>query len=129
MKPFDHFAYILIYHTRNRVDTIRLATPEQIEKVLSNSDLNNESAVLSYRENLAVVKKVTELDPMYYAPEESRQQKMLFAWGIGNWLRLNGVQAYYFNVLARDEEWQKNVETFGAVCISKEPELRYKVKL
>lgn len=108
------------------MEAIRLATPEQIEKIAATSDLNNESAVLQFRDNLAVVKKITEMDPVYYAPEESTQHKMLFAWGVENWLRLNGVQAYYFSVNATDETWQKNLEKYGAIRCEAEPQIRYK---
>jgi hypothetical protein len=108
------------------MEAIKLATPEQVENIKATSDLNPESAVLSFRDNLAVVKKVTELDPIFYGPDETRQHKMLFAWGIENWLRLNGVPAYYFHVSAADETWQKNVETFGAIRCETEPQIHYK---
>lgn len=108
------------------MEPIKLATPEQIEKIVAISDMNSESAVLSFRDNLAVVKKVTELDPVFFGPEENTQHKMLFAWGIENWLRLNGVQAYYFNVSATDEVWQRNLEKYGAIRCSAQPDIRYK---
>jgi hypothetical protein len=111
------------------MDAIKIATPEQVERIAAQSDLNPESVVLQFRDNLTVIKKVTEMDPVFYAPEETTQHKMLFAWGVENWLRLNGVPAYYFNVLASDETWQRNLEKYGAECISTAPELRYRKTL
>ena len=108
------------------MEAIKLATPEQIKTIESKADLNNESAVLSFRDNLIVVKKVTEVDPAFFAEGETAQHKLLFSWGIESWLRLNGVQAYYFNVDVEDETWKRNLEKFGAERISKSPEYRYK---
>ena len=107
------------------MEDIKLATPEQVERIRLESDFSAQSAVLAMGEDLAVVKQVTELDPIFFAPDTGNSRKALFVWGIQNWMRLNGVPAYYFSVNAEDEKWQKVVTTFGAERVSKIPEIRF----
>jgi hypothetical protein len=109
------------------VDAIKLATPEQVSRIASTSDLGPTSAVLAMGEDLAVVKQITELDPVYFAPESTTARRLMFIWGIENWLRLTGAQAYYFSVLAdpSTETWRHNLETHGAKQQSFAPEIRY----
>ena len=109
------------------MDAIKLATAEQVKRIASTSDLGPTSAVLAMGDDLAVVKQVTELDPVYFAENSNTSRRLMFIWGIENWLRLTGVHAYYFDVLADEANstWRKVVETHGAKPRSFAPEIRY----
>ena len=113
------------------MDSIKLATPEQVEKIRATSDLGPTSVVLAMGEDLAVVKQVTEIDPVYFAENSNTSRRLMFIWGIENWLRLTGTPAYYFNVHADAENapWRKVVETHGAHMLSTDHEFRYKKEL
>lgn len=108
------------------MDSIKLATPEQVERIRSQSDLELPSTVLAMGEDLAVVKQVTEVDPVYFAESSPTSRRLMFIWGIENWLRLNGVPAYYFDVPTDNETWRHNVETHGAEQLSTGPVFHYK---
>ena len=108
------------------MDNIIIASPEQVERIRSQSDLGPSSLVLAMGEDLAVVKNLVEIDPVFYANGATNSRKLMFVWGIENWLRLTSTWAYYFNVKAEDSVWRKVVETHGAEAISEAPEIRYK---
>jgi hypothetical protein len=109
------------------MDPIKLATPAQVERIKGDVDSGTVGAVLAMGEDLAVVKQVTELDPVFFDAGSSTSRRLMFIWGIENWLRLNNTAHYYFNVLADEENsaWRKVVETHGAKPRSKAPEIRY----
>lgn len=111
------------------MDIIRIATPEEIEKIANDSDLTMASSVLTFGKDHAVLKQVTEVDPMFWDEGTSHQKKALFVWGIENILRFQGVREYYFNVHCTDEDYQKIVEKWGAQRVSTAPEYRYKKNL
>lgn len=113
------------------MDSIKLATPEQIEKIRATSDLGPTSLVYAMGEDLAVVKAVTEIDPVYFDANSNTSRRLLFIWGLENMLRGNGIPAYYFNTLADDANasWRKVVETHGAHQVSTAPEFRFKKEL
>ena len=108
------------------MDAIKLATAEQVERIRATSDLYPTSAVLAMGEDLAVIKAVTEVDPVYFAPDSSTSRRLMFIWGIENWLRLTGVQSYYFDVPVDNETWIHNVKTHGAEQLSTGPVYHYK---
>lgn len=105
---------------------IRLATPEEIQKIAETSDLTNASSVIAFEKAYAVVRKLLEVDPMHFEEGTPAYKKSLFIWGVENLLRLNGVPEFYFNVHVSDVDWIKTLEEFGAVRTSTEPEYRYK---
>ena len=107
------------------MDAIKLATPEQVERIRAESNLSDSSRVLAMGEDLAVLQQVTEVDPVFFAEGTSNSRKLMFIWGIENFLRLIGTRQYAFNIHAKDEAWQRVVETHGARTISTEPELRF----
>lgn len=109
------------------MDAIKLASAEQVERISKDVDWVPETVVLAMGEDLAVVKKVVELDPVFFAPESNTSRRLMFTWGVENWLRLNGTVNYFFNILADDESavWRKVVETHGAKARSKAPEIRF----
>lgn len=112
------------------MDAIRLATAQEIEGIKRGSDLNAQSTVIAFdrkggQSDIAVIRQVTELDPVYYAPETDDRRKALFIWSVENAMRLMGLGAYYFNMPVADEKWQHVVETWGAERLSPGPEYRY----
>lgn len=108
------------------MDDIVLATPDQVESIRAQSDLGPTSSVYAMGEDLAVVKQVFELDPVYFSPESTTARRLLFTWGLENMLRGIGVTAYYFNVPTGDDKWKHVVETHGAEQVSRAAEYRYK---
>lgn len=108
------------------MDAIKLATPEQIEKIRATADLPTIGAVLAMGEDLAVIKQVTELDPVYFAETSNTSRRLMFIWGIENYLRLTGVDRYYFDVPVDAETWRHNVETHGAEQLSTGAVYHYK---
>lgn len=111
---------------------IRLATPEEIQKIESFSDLHDGTTVLAFGEgddtDFAVLRNLIEIDPLISAKENTKR-KALFVWAIENMLRFQGVKRYYFNILPDNEEWKQAVEHWGAQQLSKAPELRFRKDL
>lgn len=112
------------------MDAIRLATSSEVEQIKQKAALNAQSTVIAFdrkggEPDLAVLRQVTELDPVCYAEETDDRRKALFVWAVENAMRLMGLGAYYFNLAASDEKWQRVVESWGAERLSKEPEYRY----
>src|SRR5579862_1382289 len=103
------FATSLVLNWRILLNAIKLATQEQIERIKDTADFVPTSQVLAMGEDLAVVKQVVEVDPVYFNEQSSTQRRLLFVWGIENWLRLVGTPVYYFNTSASDEAapWRK----------------------
>lgn len=111
------------------MDAIRIATPEQIEAVASKADLTPTSTVLAFGKELAVLRQVTEIDPVFFDEGSDIKRRMLFIWGMENMLRMVGVPEYYFNIHADEEAWKKSCETWGAKATSTAPEFRMKKAL
>ena len=115
------------------MDTIRLATPEEIETIKAKADITGMTTTLAFPgtqgTDFAVIRSVTEVDPVIFAETSSTQRRALFIWGIEIALRALGNPAYYFNVLAADEDWQKAIEHWGAERLSMAPEYRYRKSL
>lgn len=108
------------------MEAIKLATPEQVERIKEQSDLEVGSVVLALGEDLAVVRAVTELNPAFFDEKSTTQRRLMFIWGIENWLRLTNVPAYYFRAHPDNEAWLKVIKTHGAEQVSTAPELTFK---
>lgn len=109
------------------MDIVRLATPEEIEKIASTSDLTSASSVVTFGgKDFAVVRQCTEIDPMYFHPDSNTQRRLIFGMNLETTMRLNGVKEIYFNVPVADEKYIKVLETWGAIPTSREPEIRFK---
>lgn len=109
---------------------IRVATPEEIEKIRKGADLGPTSAVMAFDQregetHLAVVRTVVEVDPVFYVEGSSTAQKARFIWGLEERLIGANVGHYYFNVPAEDEAYARIVTEWGAKQQSKGPELRF----
>ncbi len=126
------------------MDKIRRATPEEIEILAPEADLNPSAIVAAFdnaatgRPDFAVLKQITVLDPVFFAEGTSGRRKLFFIWSIESILRREPsllvqnlpasgiVSEYYFDITVSDKKWCSVAEHYGARCISKEPELRFK---
>lgn len=116
------------------LDKIRLASPEEVESIHANADITPRSSVYAFerkegKPDLMVVRPCLEFDPMLMRPESGIARRVAFTWGLEGIARALGNTEYYFNVRCSDEDWIRNVEKFGAVRTSVEPEYRYKKSL
>jgi len=109
------------------MDIIRLATPEDIVDIADKMDITPASTVVTFGgKDFAVVRAVTELDPMIFAPDTGDRRKLLFLMNMETSLRLQGVKEVYFNIPADDEDYKRVMEHLGAENISEQPMLRFK---
>lgn len=110
------------------LEKIRLATPEEIEKIESNSNLTPMSKVLAMGDMYAVWRVAHELDPLH--PNGASTPRMYkFLWGIENIMRGSGVTEYFYNTPADDPTYHKFIEELGAQRLSKQPDYRWRVNL
>lgn len=109
------------------MESVRLATPEEIKTIAEHSDLTSATSVVTYGgRDFAVLRQCFEIDPMWFSPESNTKRKLLFAMNLETLLRFQGVKEIYFNVPARDETYINVLKTWGAEPTSQEPELRFK---
>jgi hypothetical protein len=112
------------------LDNLRLATREEVESIRLKSDLGPTSTVVAFEHgaqpsDLAVIKQVTELDPVFFQDASDTRRRVLFIWALENAMRIMGLGSYYFQVPVADETWIKNIEGWGAERLSTEPQFRY----
>lgn len=109
------------------MDTIRYATPEEIETIKDRSDLGPGCSVVTFGgKEFAVIRNVVELDPVIFAEDTSNSRKLFFTQALETFLRLTGTPFYYCNVHAHDEKWLETVKKNGAQATSTAPEIRFK---
>ena len=111
-----------------KLEKLRAANAEEIEKIKSESDLTPTSKVLQYGNITAVWRVTNELDPVFYN-ETPTPQRYLFLQAVLHFLMGTGSNEFYFNVPASDATYQNILEKLGAERTSKEPEFRYKITL
>ena len=109
---------------------LRLATPEEVERIKSESDLDSTCKVLgldtAMGTALAVIRVAVEVDPAFYPEGFGMKQIAMFTHDIENYLWAQNVGSYYFNVDPANEQWIHSIKTWGSEQISKQPELRFK---
>jgi hypothetical protein len=109
---------------------IRLATPEEVETIRLESDLDPSCKVLALDTAVgtakAVIRLAVEVDPAFYPEGFGIKQIAMFTHDIENCLWAQGALSYYFNVNPADEKWVGIVKSWGAEQVSKQPELRFK---
>jgi hypothetical protein len=109
------------------MDTVRLATPEEISNISTTSDLSYATSVFTYGgKDFAVIRNCFELDPMIFAPESNVKRMAIFAMNMETLLRFQGVKEIYFNVAADNHQFQEVLKTWGAEPTSPSVEIRYK---
>lgn len=118
------------------MDQIRLATAEEVEAIKLKADLEFATAIfaLPHKDgtpDLAVLRNVLELDPVFFSDKTGDQRKAYFITTLETHLRLSGLKGYYFNLLADEptKQWRQIVTKWGAQQVSVAPELRYKKSL
>lgn len=115
------------------MNRIRVATPEEVESVRKMGDLDDTTIVLALNTQqgvpLAVLRTVTEVDPVIYPPDLPVRMKAMFQRDIETVLAAKGVGKYYFNVHVSNEAMLKVTESLGAERMSTEPEYRFRVIL
>lgn len=116
------------------MEPVRLATEAEIKAIVKESDLTPASSVVAWgpegNADLAVLRQVSEIDPIYFREGCEDRRKLMFIWAIENAFRILGTpDSYYFNVHVEDEKWNKVLENFGAIRTSTAPEYRYKKSL
>lgn len=118
------------------MDKLRFATPAEVELIKFQSDLDPRlpGMVVAFENgakqpDLAVVKLVSEMDPVFFGPETSDRRKVQFMWALTNHLRLANVPVVYFNIAADDTVWQDVAKNFGAEQTTPVPVVRYKIQL
>src|SRR5271156_499102 len=110
------------------IKRIRVATPEEVEVIMSTKDGRGGSVLaLDAPEGTlsAVVRTLIEVDPVLYPDCASIRTKTVFQRDIETVLAAQGVLQYFFNIHASNESMLSVAKTFGAVQISTEPELRF----
>ena len=116
------------------LEPIRPATPEEIEKIKDHADLTANSSVLIFENNagepdIAVIRSVVELDPVFFGKDSSTRRKAAFIWGLQNILRNLGTREYYFMVDPANAEWTKLVKEWGAQETLEGPQMRFRKNL
>ena len=109
---------------------IRLATPEEIESIKAEADIDIGCVVYALDTakgtGLAVRRVCNEIDPMISPEGWEPRHRLLFSRDIETVLAAQGITHYYFNVDANEENWINSLKAWGAESQSKSPEIRMK---
>jgi hypothetical protein len=112
------------------MNLLRLATEAEVETIKENSDLDPTCVILALTTQvgspLAVRRVSCEIDPMHFPAQMNFRQRFMFIRDIENMLWGQGIERYYFNINAEDEEWRTVVKNWGAEEVSEKPVIRYK---
>ena len=112
------------------MNRIRLAKPEEIDKIKEHSDIDAGCSVLALDTHLgtglAVRRVCEEIDPLVCPEEWNTKLRAVFIRDIETVMAAQGIPHYYFNVLVEDEKWQEVIKTWGAEQLSTAPEYRFK---
>lgn len=109
---------------------IRLATEEEVKRIRKDADLHPSSSVLALdgpngEADLAVLRNCWEVDPVVYAEGTNDLRRAKFLWGLEERLIGAGIDRYYFQIAAEQEQYIKTVQHWGAEQVSAVPELRF----
>ena len=112
------------------MNQLRAATPQEIESIKVNSDLDPTCLVVAMDTPqgaiLGVIRRPVELDPVHFPQGLDDRYKVLFARDVSTGLMFQGVTHFYFNVDAGDTAWQNVIKKWGAEAVSPAPEIRFK---
>lgn len=109
------------------MDTVRLATEEEIATIAPISDLSFATSVFTYGgKDFGVIRQCFEIDPMIFHESSSTKRRAIFAMNLETILRFQGVKEVYFNVADDNTDMKEVVRTWGAEPVSPSVEIRYK---
>ena len=109
------------------MDTIRLATTEEMTAIADKSDITPSSTVITFGgKDFAVLRNCFELDPVIFDENTGDKRKLFFLTNLETAMRLQGVREIYFNIKADDEAWMNIAKHWGAEPTSPQPEIRFK---
>lgn len=109
---------------------VRQATREEIERIRKGSDIGGEPFTVFALDNnqgeadIAVVKQVYELDPIWFAKTSNSVTRARFVQLLEERLMGAGIQRYGCRVAATDESWRKVLQEWGFKEQSSEPEIQ-----
>lgn len=108
---------------------VRLATKDEVESLRATSNYTAETIVYAMDQNaepdFAVVKRVVELDPVYFSKHTNDIQKARFIWALEERMAGGGVEQYFFDIPADDQRYQAVVKNWGAEQVSIKPVLKF----
>lgn len=115
------------------MNRIRLATPEEIEKIKPQADLDQNCTVLALDTQagtpIAVLRTCVELDPALFPEGFTKPQIAMFTHDVETFLVAKGALSYYFNADPDDEKWIHVIKGWGCEQVSPKPYLRFKQSL
>lgn len=117
------------------MELLRAATPEEVTKIASTSDLDATCVVMALDSpkgpTLFVIRRPVEVDPVYMPEGFTPRHFVAALRDVGNLLIGTGATHYYFNLHADEEskEYRDFMEHWGAVPVSTAPDIRYKKQL
>ncbi len=109
------------------MDTIRLATVEEVAPLADKMDITPMSTVITFGgKDYAVVRVCQELDPVIFSEDTGDKRKLFFLTNLETALRLQGTKEIYFNVKADDLKYHEVLKHLGAEPINEQPMIRFK---
>lgn len=112
------------------MNRLRLATPEEVEKIKDQSDLDQTCVVFALDTQkgtaLGVQRVATEIDPIIVPKEWDNRSRSIFWRDLETAIWAQGAKSVYFNIAVNDVEWIKVMKNYGAEQVSLQPEFRFK---
>ena len=109
---------------------MRLATPSEIDAIRDKSDLMpGHTQVLALdadggSPDIAVVRNCWEINPVIYGASTNDVRRARFLWAVEERLLGAGIDRYYTQIPAVDEDYLKVALHWGAERVSPTPEIR-----
>ena len=109
---------------------VRLATEVEVARIKEGSDIGGEPfAVFALDNNqgeadIAVVKGVVELDPVFFAKTSNSVTRGKFVQLVEERLMGMGIKRFGCRISAADTHWRKILEEWGYKAQSSEPEIQ-----
>jgi len=109
------------------MDSIRLATAEDIVGVEDRLDITPTSTVVTFcGKDFAVIRDYRELGNVIFDKDTGDRRKLLFLMNLETALRLQGTKEIYLDIPADDLVYQEVIKHWGAEDISTTPCIRFK---
>lgn len=115
------------------MNRIRLATPEEVETIKDQCDLDSTCVVLALDTQkgtgFGVQRVATEIDPIIIPNDWDNRLRVMLWRDLETVVWAQGAKSYYFNIHETDTEWIKVMKNWGAEQVSTAPEFRFKKAL